>query len=189
MTPAVLAGVSNSYCNGVQPQGLTGGAHEVGPYSDSLGIDLDDLAMYDTDDFIDIQDTPELDKTLKQWSQEIQRSQGLRAWPQNYWEHTSSLAASQMQRDNQFVVQEGSRPRLAASRGHNNASQDQRYRYFEYGCDGRPFSCRENYLRHIRERGSQEARCPRCNVAFSRSSNRDAHKASGRCKALEVSRK
>lgn len=57
-------------------------------------------------------------------------------------------------------------------------------RCWEHGCEGRTFSCRENYLRHLRERGSKEYRCPVCNVSFSRKSNMDAHRASGRCKHL-----
>jgi hypothetical protein len=60
-------------------------------------------------------------------------------------------------------------------------------RCWEHGCNGRTFSCAENYRRHIRERsGGSRATCPGCHHQFSRKSNLDAHIASGKCKAMQA---
>jgi hypothetical protein len=54
---------------------------------------------------------------------------------------------------------------------------------FEHGCDGRTFSCPENYRRHIRERERfPDALCAYCLKSFTRKSNRDSHLSKGRCK-------
>ena len=58
-------------------------------------------------------------------------------------------------------------------------------RCFDHGCDGRTFSCPENYRRHVREQSqSSRVSCPYCSLSFSRKSNRDTHISNGRCKAL-----
>ena len=66
-----------------------------------------------------------------------------------------------------------------------NSNTDERPRCFDHGCDGRTFSCAENYRRHIREQSrSSRVSCPYCSLSFSRKSNRDTHVSNGRCKAL-----
>ena len=66
-----------------------------------------------------------------------------------------------------------------------NPNTDERPRCFDHGCDGRTFSCAENYRRHIREQSrSSRVSCPYCSLSFSRKSNRDTHVSNGRCKAL-----
>lgn len=66
-----------------------------------------------------------------------------------------------------------------------NPNTDERPRCFDHGCDGRTFSCAENYRRHIREQSrSSRVSCPYCSLPFSRKSNRDTHVSNGRCKAL-----
>ena len=66
-----------------------------------------------------------------------------------------------------------------------NSNTDKRPRCFDHGCDGRTFSCAENYRRHIREQSrSSRVSCPYCSLSFSRRSNRDMHVSYGRCKAL-----
>jgi hypothetical protein len=60
-----------------------------------------------------------------------------------------------------------------------------RPRCFEHGCEGRTFSCRENYRRHLREKnGSSLVVCTICGLFFSRKSNRDKHVLDGKCKIL-----
>lgn len=69
--------------------------------------------------------------------------------------------------------------------GSANSNTDERPRCFDHGCDGRTFSCAENYRRHIREQNqSSRVSCPYCSLSFSRKSNRDTHVSNGRCKAL-----
>jgi hypothetical protein len=60
---------------------------------------------------------------------------------------------------------------------------DEIRRCFDHGCDGRAFSCRENYLRHLRERRLR-IHCDSCNTSFTRKSNLVAHQKS-RCKGRQ----
>jgi hypothetical protein len=72
-------------------------------------------------------------------------------------------------------------------RAQTTASNQSLPRCWEHGCNGRTFSCAENYRRHIRERsGGSRATCPGCHHQFSRKSNLDAHIASGKCKAMQA---
>ncbi|KAF1823911.1 uncharacterized protein K489DRAFT_302328, partial [Dissoconium aciculare CBS 342.82] len=53
---------------------------------------------------------------------------------------------------------------------------------FEHGCNGRVFSCHENYLRHVREKdGKNTVMCLVCGKEFTRRSNREKHLAQGTC--------
>jgi hypothetical protein len=67
----------------------------------------------------------------------------------------------------------------------DQACSKERPRCYEHGCDGRTFSCWENYRRHIREKTRSSAvMCTICGLSFSRKSNRDKHILDGRCKVL-----
>jgi hypothetical protein len=82
-------------------------------------------------------------------------------------------------------LQEQQRPSLG--RAETTASNQSLPRCWGHGCNGRTFSCAENYRRHIRERsGGSRATCPGCHHQFSRKSNLDAHIASGKCKAMQA---
>jgi hypothetical protein len=64
----------------------------------------------------------------------------------------------------------------------SNSPIDTGVQCFDHGCKGRRFSCRENYLRHLREkRGQNAARCLFCGSVFTRRSNRDKHVSRGKC--------
>jgi hypothetical protein len=55
-------------------------------------------------------------------------------------------------------------------------------RCYDHGCNGRTFSCQENYLRHLREKqGKSTVKCRFCGATFTRRSNRDKHLANGIC--------
>ncbi|KAF2154420.1 hypothetical protein K461DRAFT_129174 [Myriangium duriaei CBS 260.36] len=50
------------------------------------------------------------------------------------------------------------------------------YRCYQHGCNGRQFSGKGNYMRHLREQDkSNHVQCSFCGTAFSRKSNRDNH--------------
>ena len=67
----------------------------------------------------------------------------------------------------------------------NQSRSKDRPRCFEHGCEGRAFSCRENYRRHLREKnGSSSVVCTICGLSFSRKSNRDKHILDGKCKIV-----
>jgi hypothetical protein len=96
-----------------------------------------------------------------------------------YYQPNPSLAPSRSS------SQHSQRPSLERAR---TVTSDQSLpRCWEHGCNGRTFSCAENYRRHIRERsGGSRAQCPGCHHQFSRKSNLDAHIASGKCKAMQA---
>lgn len=80
-------------------------------------------------------------------------------------------------------------PRIEQPSQHSSANSSHdakdRPRCFDHGCDGRAFSCPENYRRHIREQsGTSNVECTFCYISFSRKSNRDTHLSSGRCKVM-----
>lgn len=60
---------------------------------------------------------------------------------------------------------------------------------YDHGCNGRAFSCLENFRRHIREQsGSGRVACAFCLKLFTRKSNRSKHIREGKCKALRGKR-
>jgi hypothetical protein len=65
-------------------------------------------------------------------------------------------------------------------------AQDLRPQCFEHGCNGRRFSCNENYRRHIREKGMTRGFvCDHCQRRFTRRSHLSAHISAFRCKVLK----
>jgi len=55
-------------------------------------------------------------------------------------------------------------------------------RCFEHDCQGRTFSCAENYRRHIREKEkSAKVYCTLCRMSFTRKSNLRKHVSERRC--------
>jgi hypothetical protein len=55
-------------------------------------------------------------------------------------------------------------------------------RCYDHGCNGRVFSCHENYLRHLREKkGKYSVKCLYCGCSFTRRSNRDKHLSQRKC--------
>jgi hypothetical protein len=64
----------------------------------------------------------------------------------------------------------------------HSSENTQSLQCFEHGCNGRVFSCRENYLRHVREKsGKSTTMCLFCGTEFTRRSNRDKHVAQRKC--------
>ena len=57
-------------------------------------------------------------------------------------------------------------------------------RCFDHGCDGRKFSTRGNYVRHLREKSgvSKCYTCPHCGMKFTRSTAKAKHVNSLRCR-------
>lgn len=55
---------------------------------------------------------------------------------------------------------------------------------FEHGCNGREFSTFSNLLRHQRERSGNSSKsvCPHCGTEFTRTTARNGHLTSGKCK-------
>ena len=55
---------------------------------------------------------------------------------------------------------------------------------FEHGCNGREFSTFSNLLRHQRERSGNATKslCPHCGTEFTRTTARNGHLVSGKCK-------
>ncbi|OJD22470.1 hypothetical protein ACJ73_06180 [Blastomyces percursus] len=63
-------------------------------------------------------------------------------------------------------------------------SESNPFRCWEPCCNGRQFSNKSNFIRHQRERRGElpKLRCSFCDATFSRSSARNAHEASRRCR-------
>ncbi|KAI1144829.1 hypothetical protein F4825DRAFT_445428 [Nemania diffusa] len=57
---------------------------------------------------------------------------------------------------------------------------------WDHGCNGREFSSRSNYRRHVRERSGSSAKCtcPMCGAVFTRTSARDTHLAKQSCNRI-----
>ena len=76
---------------------------------------------------------------------------------------------------------------LTIRRTPDTVTQTTQPQCFDHGCNGRTFSCLENYKRHLRERERRtHVICGFCHTSFSRKSNRDQHIVMGRCKASRV---
>jgi hypothetical protein len=60
-------------------------------------------------------------------------------------------------------------------------------RCFEHDCQGRTFSCAENYRRHIREKEkSAKVYCTLCRMSFTRRSNLRKHVSERRCVSFKA---
>jgi uncharacterized C2H2 Zn-finger protein len=59
-------------------------------------------------------------------------------------------------------------------------------RCWEHGCNGRKFTTRSNFRRHLREKSNARpsCRCPQCGAVFSRTTARNAHVAKGSCNRI-----
>jgi hypothetical protein len=61
-----------------------------------------------------------------------------------------------------------------------------RPRCYEHGCEGRAFSCIENYRRHLKEKsGLSTVVCLFCNRQFTRKSNMEKHIVEGKCNVVK----
>ena len=68
------------------------------------------------------------------------------------------------------------------------SDSDVRFRCFDHDCQGRTFSCAENYRRHLREKeGSAKVHCTLCGMSFTRKSNLRKHVSERRCQTLKPS--
>lgn len=75
----------------------------------------------------------------------------------------------------------------ASASGSGDAGTDtdrQRPRCWEHNCNGKEFSTFSNLLRHQRERAgvSQKSSCPNCGAEFTRTTARNAHLRSAKCR-------
>lgn len=70
----------------------------------------------------------------------------------------------------------------------SSSGQSTSFRCFEHGCDGRTFSSKGNFTRHLREKdGSAKVYlCSQCGKSFTRSTARKYHILSGRCSMGEI---
>lgn len=59
-------------------------------------------------------------------------------------------------------------------------------RCWKHGCNGRRFTTRSNFTRHVREKSKErpECRCPRCGAVFSRTTARNTHLARESCNRI-----
>ena len=74
---------------------------------------------------------------------------------------------------------------LESSREHYQGSAARpKPQCFEHGCNGREFSTFSNLLRHQRERSGNATKsvCPHCGTEFTRTTARNGHLTSGKCK-------
>ncbi|KAI0837625.1 hypothetical protein F5Y06DRAFT_270927 [Hypoxylon sp. FL0890] len=61
-----------------------------------------------------------------------------------------------------------------------------KHRCWEHGCNGREFSSKSNFVRHVKERSgaSTKSVCPLCGAIFTRNSARDTHLAKQSCNRI-----
>ncbi|KAI5863028.1 hypothetical protein GGS23DRAFT_596798 [Durotheca rogersii] len=59
-------------------------------------------------------------------------------------------------------------------------------RCWDHGCNGREFSSKSNFVRHVKERAGTSAKgvCPLCGAVFTRNSARDTHLAKQSCNRI-----
>ncbi|KAI1137230.1 hypothetical protein F5Y05DRAFT_414390 [Hypoxylon sp. FL0543] len=59
-------------------------------------------------------------------------------------------------------------------------------RCWEHGCNGREFSSKSNFVRHVKERSGASTKgvCPLCGAIFTRNSARDTHLAKQSCNRI-----
>ncbi|KAI1106181.1 hypothetical protein F4804DRAFT_330550 [Jackrogersella minutella] len=74
----------------------------------------------------------------------------------------------------------------------NPSSEDQsmdrsgKHRCWDHGCNGREFSSKSNFVRHVKERSGASTKgvCPLCGAIFTRNSARDTHLAKQSCNRI-----
>lgn len=71
----------------------------------------------------------------------------------------------------------------------NPSSEDRssgKHRCWDHGCNGREFSSKSNFVRHVKERSgvSTKGVCPLCGAIFTRNSARDTHLAKQSCNRI-----
>ncbi|KAI8965406.1 hypothetical protein F5Y11DRAFT_9456 [Daldinia sp. FL1419] len=61
-----------------------------------------------------------------------------------------------------------------------------KHRCWEHGCNGREFSSKSNFVRHVKERSGASTKgvCPLCGAIFTRNSARDTHLAKQSCNRI-----
>ena len=102
---------------------------------------------------------------------------------------TTSLAAAHNHHTATSASHSNRRGSSRSARSTTAATGGVQIQCFDHGCNGRTFSSRENYYRHLREKSGQGAiRCRFCGHEFTRRSNRDKHVADGKCVAMMSSR-
>jgi hypothetical protein len=67
-----------------------------------------------------------------------------------------------------------------------SADKQAKPRCWDHGCNGREFSSKSNFMRHIKERSGASAKpiCPLCGAVFARNSGRDRHLAKQSCNRI-----
>ncbi|KAI0380214.1 hypothetical protein F5Y04DRAFT_257724 [Hypomontagnella monticulosa] len=71
------------------------------------------------------------------------------------------------------------------SPGHDDRSSG-KHRCWDHGCNGREFSSKSNFVRHVKERSGASTKgvCPLCGAIFTRNSARDTHLAKQSCNRI-----
>lgn len=61
-----------------------------------------------------------------------------------------------------------------------------KHRCWDHGCNGREFSSKSNFVRHVKERSGASTKgvCPLCGAIFTRNSARDTHLAKQSCNRI-----
>ncbi|CAJ2505195.1 Uu.00g125890.m01.CDS01 [Anthostomella pinea] len=66
------------------------------------------------------------------------------------------------------------------------STRDEKPRCWDHGCNGKEFSSKSNFMRHVKERSgaSTKCTCPLCGAIFTRNSARDTHLAKQSCNRI-----
>ncbi|KAI1806980.1 hypothetical protein F4811DRAFT_550210 [Daldinia bambusicola] len=67
-----------------------------------------------------------------------------------------------------------------------SAERSGKHRCWDHGCNGREFSSKSNFVRHVKERSGASTKgvCPLCGAIFTRNSARDTHLAKQSCNRI-----
>ncbi|OTB17276.1 hypothetical protein K445DRAFT_310668 [Daldinia sp. EC12] len=67
-----------------------------------------------------------------------------------------------------------------------SADRSGKHRCWDHGCNGREFSSKSNFVRHVKERSGASTKgvCPLCGAIFTRNSARDTHLAKQSCNRI-----
>jgi hypothetical protein len=72
-----------------------------------------------------------------------------------------------------------------------SSSRSEKNRCYDHGCNGREYSTFSNLLRHQREQSglSNKSHCPQCGADFTRSTARNSHLKTGKCRGRATGRR
>ncbi|KAI1649957.1 uncharacterized protein F4817DRAFT_300442 [Daldinia loculata] len=103
-------------------------------------------------------------------------------------QHISGNMASVDPYSNTLDKLSGGMSEFLSNQSADDQSMDRngKHRCWDHGCNGREFSSKSNFVRHVKERSGASTKgvCPLCGAIFTRNSARDTHLAKQSCNRI-----